>query len=138
MNHCSQQIMVISWIFFKKSYFTEFLTRKNYPYTSAFQNQLIDIIGNSVHSKIIERCISSKIFSIIVDETTDISHAEQVSIVIRFVTVEYGKCMVEEHFIGFYRILVNSQHYWGSPFCTLERDFRCCWFVLLKHESPML
>ena len=81
----------------------EFLTRKNYPYTSpAFQNQLIDIIGNSVRSKIIERCISSKFFSIIVDETTDISHVEQVSIVIRFVTVEYGKCMVEEHFIGFW------------------------------------
>ena len=81
----------------------EFLTRKNYPYTSpALQNQLIDIIGNSVRSKIIERCISSKYFSIIIDETMDISHMEQVSVVIRFVTVEYDKCVVEEHFIGFW------------------------------------
>ena len=77
----------------------EFLTRKNYPYTSAYQNQLI---GNSVRSKVIERCISSKYFSIIIDETTDISRIEQVSVVIRFIAVEYGRCMVEEHFIGFW------------------------------------
>ena len=80
----------------------EFLTRKNYPYTSAYQNQLIDIIGNSVRSKVIECCISSKYFSIIIDETTDISRVEQVSVVIRFIAVEYGRCMVEEQFIGFW------------------------------------
>ena len=50
----------------------------------------------------IERCISSKHFSIIVYETMDISRVEQVSVVIRFLTVEYDKCMVEEHFIGFW------------------------------------
>ena len=77
--------------------------KKNYPYSSpSFQNELIDIIGNQIRSKIIERCHSSKFFSIIVDETTDISHVEQVSVVIRFIAVEYGKCIVEEHFVGFW------------------------------------
>ena len=81
----------------------EYLAKKNHPYTSpTFQNQLIDIIGNSVRGKIVERCTASKFFSIIVDETSDISNVEQVSVVIRFVLVERGEVLVEEHFLGFW------------------------------------
>ena len=77
-----------------------------------------------------------KFFSIIVDETSDISNVEQVSVVIRFMLVERGEVLVEEHFLDF-----------GVLIQPLEKHFlnylkRCyivwgCLFLIYEHSVTM-
>lgn len=49
------------------------------------QNEMIDIIGESVLEVVLEQVKAAQIFSVLMDETTDASHIEQVSIMVRFV-----------------------------------------------------
>lgn len=49
------------------------------------QNDLIKALAISVRRVILEEIHKSKIFSILMDETTDVSHTEQVSFVVRYV-----------------------------------------------------
>ncbi|KAF8793071.1 Zinc finger MYM-type protein 1 like protein [Argiope bruennichi] len=46
---------------------------------------------------------SSKYYSLILDTTPDVSHTEQLTVVIRFVyrNEETNKAQIEEHFLGF-------------------------------------
>ncbi len=53
-------------------------------YTSkTIQNQLVDIVGSHIRSKIINEIQKAKYYSVIADETTDISNKEQLSISFR-------------------------------------------------------
>ena len=49
------------------------------------QNAIIDICGAMISERIIEVVHSQKFFAILADEATDVSNAEQLSIVIRYV-----------------------------------------------------
>lgn len=58
----------------------------NATYLSAtIQNEMIEIIGESILDAIRENVGTAGIFSVLMDETTDASHTEQVSIMVRFV-----------------------------------------------------
>ena len=52
------------------------------------QNEMIEIVGHSIRDVVITDIKSAGIFSILMDETTDASHQEQVSIMARFVNSE--------------------------------------------------
>jgi hypothetical protein len=74
---------------------------KKFKYSTAkFQNELTEIISSQIKSEIALKVKNSNIFSLIVDETQDISKHEQVSIVLRYVD---DQLKVYESFIGFYR-----------------------------------
>ena len=61
---------------------------KNARYLSPkIQNEFITINGDIIRDKIISECVSSKFWSVIVDETTDASTTEQMSICVRYVHV---------------------------------------------------
>lgn len=61
---------------------------KNATYTSKrIQNQLIEVIGDYIRDKITNEIKEDKCFSTLCDEVSDISNKEQVSIVLRFVTI---------------------------------------------------
>ena len=62
------------------------------------QNEIIDIAAGLVRQTLCENIINAEIFSLIVDETTDVSNNEQLSICFRYVM--QGE--VQESFIGFY------------------------------------
>ncbi|KAK7921882.1 hypothetical protein WMY93_008784 [Mugilogobius chulae] len=64
------------------------------------QNEIIDCIGKGIVESIVNEIKLSKYFSIILDCTPDLSHREQMSVVIRIVTVE-GSPEIKEHFLGF-------------------------------------
>ncbi|XP_069700787.1 52 kDa repressor of the inhibitor of the protein kinase-like [Periplaneta americana] len=77
---------------------------KNAPKNSSLtskttQNDLINCCGTIIEKKIVEEVNQSKYFSILVDETTDISSNEQLSLCVRFVDRE--KCYLYEEFLRF-------------------------------------
>lgn len=61
------------------------------------QNELIKCCQNFITEKIIDEVNENKYFSIIFDETTDVSHTSQMSLVLRYV----HKGVVKENFIAF-------------------------------------
>lgn len=67
------------------------------------QNEIIDLLGSTIKTKILNMIRKSKYFSIILDCTPDVSHKEQITIIIRFVLMNNDSKKVEvcEHFIGF-------------------------------------
>ena len=71
------------------------------------QNQLIQAMGDEVLSKIIEQARDAKFFSLLVDETSDISRQEQVSFVLRYVNKE---CDIQERFIGMVTVSQTARH----------------------------
>ena len=56
--------------------------------------------------KIVRCCKESKFFTVIVDSTTDISHRDQMAVLIRFATVNrlLKEAKIREHFIGYYYV----------------------------------
>ena len=71
---------------------------RNCTYLSGdIQNQLIQAMGDDLLSTIIEQVRDAKFFSLLVDETSDISRQEQVSFVLRYIDKE---CDIQERFIG--------------------------------------
>ncbi|XP_071060220.1 zinc finger MYM-type protein 1-like [Pseudochaenichthys georgianus] len=64
------------------------------------QNELIDSISSKILDTIVEEIKRCKYFSIILDYTPDLSHKEQLSVIVRIVSLE-DKPQVKEHFLGF-------------------------------------
>uniref|UniRef100_A0A9J8AEH3 TTF-type domain-containing protein n=1 Tax=Cyprinus carpio carpio TaxID=630221 RepID=A0A9J8AEH3_CYPCA len=64
------------------------------------QNELIDLLSSKIISAIVDDIKQAKFFSIILDCTPVISHTEQLSVVIRVVSL-MEKPHIREHFMGF-------------------------------------
>ena len=61
-------------------------TGKNSTYISkTSQNDLISAAGSVIRKKVFEKISKARFFSILVDETTDMSKQEQMTICIRYV-----------------------------------------------------
>ena len=65
------------------------------------QNELIDTCGDHVREGIVADCQNACYFSVIADETTDVSTTEQLSICVRFVETLSDKVTIREEFLGF-------------------------------------
>lgn len=64
------------------------ISQKNYTMISlVIQNKIIDVIGDMIIKKIVERVKMTKYFSILCDETTDVSPTEQMTICVHYVDV---------------------------------------------------
>ena len=75
---------------------------KNAQYTSPqVQNELIGIAEEVLRDSIVTSANNSSGFSVIADETADISGTEQLSIGVRFVEEVEGKHQIREEFLGF-------------------------------------
>ena len=59
-------------------------------YTSAkIQNDMISLIGKIIQQNIVDKIKKAGFFSIIADETMDISRLEQISLCVRYVTNDF-------------------------------------------------
>ncbi|XP_040210403.1 zinc finger MYM-type protein 1-like [Rana temporaria] len=67
------------------------------------QNELIQIVSGKILEAIVTQIRDSKYYSIILDCTPDISHQEQMSIILRSVALK-GKPEIKEHFLGFVNV----------------------------------
>jgi len=67
------------------------------------QNEIISLLGEKIKKTIINSLKSCKYYTIILDCTPDISHEEQITIVVRFVSLNEKTKLVDirEHFLGF-------------------------------------
>lgn len=61
------------------------------------QNEMIRIIGDAIKNEIIGKISEAKIFTIMMDETRDLSHRDQVIVVIRFVNKQTSQ--IEERLL---------------------------------------
>lgn len=64
------------------------------------QNELIELMNKQVLDQIVQQVQEAKFFAVMIDETTDISKKEQVSLVIRYTDERFN---VHERFVGFER-----------------------------------
>jgi len=65
-----------------------------------------------VREKILASANAVKYFALILDCTPDVSHVEQMTIIIRFVDmINANKCEIKEHFLGFVLLIENWHQY---------------------------
>lgn len=79
--------------------------QNNFPHYlgDKIQNELIGEIGNKIKTYIITLLKLCKYYSIMLDCTPDVSHQEQITVIVRFVYLNKNTKIVEirEHFLGF-------------------------------------
>ncbi|CAG9814624.1 unnamed protein product [Phaedon cochleariae] len=69
-----------------------------------FQNEIINILAESVRNEITRIVKKAKYYTIILDSTPDICHTEQITFVIRCVNTTDGKVDILEFFLGFFPV----------------------------------
>ncbi|XP_015433463.1 PREDICTED: zinc finger MYM-type protein 1-like [Dufourea novaeangliae] len=67
----------------------------------SIQNELISAMANKVQKVIIDAIRRAKYYSILFDCTPDVSHQEQLSVVLRYVNITDEEVEIKEHFIKF-------------------------------------
>ena len=85
--------------------------------SSGIQNELIQVCGETIRESIIHDCRLSQFFSVLADETTDVSTTEQLSIIcVRFVETTGSQIKLREEFLGFVAVTsTTGEHSRGYP-----------------------
>ncbi|KFM71172.1 Zinc finger MYM-type protein 1, partial [Stegodyphus mimosarum] len=83
--------------------------------SKTIQNEIINLIGNKLKNKIIDRIKYGKYFAVILDCIPDVSHQEQISLRIRYVSDIY------EQFIKFIHVESSTGE---NPFFVLKKEIQ--------------
>lgn len=88
------------------------------------QNEIINLLAHKTNEYILNKIRNSKYFSIIIDCTPDKSHREQMTIIIRFVSIDTNLesaniVQTEECFLGFFEITDSTGVGMANVICKL-------------------
>ncbi|KAL3269061.1 hypothetical protein HHI36_008144 [Cryptolaemus montrouzieri] len=77
-------------------------TRMTHYLGDQIQNEIINLLGTTIKNYILNKVRESKYFSIILDCTSDVSHTEQITVILRYVVLnsETKNVTICESFIG--------------------------------------
>ncbi|GBP51106.1 hypothetical protein EVAR_31830_1 [Eumeta japonica] len=70
-------------------------TRMTHYLGDQIQNEIIDLLGTTIKNYILNKVRESKYFSIILDCTPDVSHTEQITVILRIIAYEAPKMCLE-------------------------------------------
>lgn len=83
------------------------------------QNEFISLLSSKIQDHILNKLSKATYYSIILDCTPDVSHTEQMTMVVRFVQVnENAEASIKEHFLGF--VPINDSTGEGLTQCLLN------------------
>jgi hypothetical protein len=101
---------------------------KTHYLSPEIQNEFINLMGNKVRESIVGKVKQVCYFSLMLDSTPDVSHQEQVSLIVRYLDVENFE--IKESFLGYFEIVKpDAQHYEELVLKTLKDiglDFDLC------------
>jgi hypothetical protein len=99
--------------------------------SKTISEEQVHILGKCVQQHIVKECREAKFFTVIADSTTDISHKDQLAILLRYVRIDSETKEVElrEHFMGYFHVTDSSaqglcQLIYSSLFDTLQLEKR--------------
>ena len=91
--------------------------------SSTICEEIIEILGNQVLGVIVKELQQSKYFSVSIDSTPDISHIDQLTIVVRYVRMSDGE--VVEQFLTF----IPIESHTGEALATTVLKFLNIYFI---------
>ncbi|XP_076806254.1 zinc finger MYM-type protein 1-like [Clavelina lepadiformis] len=66
------------------------------------QNELILLLSKKVKNIVLEEVREAKYFAIMCDSTPDISHTDQMTLIVRYVTIKNSIALLKESFLNFF------------------------------------
>ena len=73
------------------------------------QNELIELLGKKVKHLILEEIKAAKYFSILLNNILDVSHIDQMALLVRYVKVDSSKVQIKESFLNSFHCTEKTQ-----------------------------
>ena len=72
-------------------------------------NELIELLGKKIKHLILEKIKAAKYFCILLDSTPDVSHIDQMPLIVRYVIVDISEVQIKESFLNFFPLHRKTQ-----------------------------